>query len=408
MTIRYRLGLPLLALLMAVPVHAQVVAGAGNGYGWAAWYGCWSPVGAAQAEAEMVCMLPTADPQTVRLLTVLESDIVDDTTIGAAGSERPLAEGGCEGVEVAVRSRDGQRIFIRADLTCPGVDRESTGILGFVGPDEWVDAPTLTVGGQSAARVIRYRAVATGDIPIGIAGELPRGQDLALEAARLRASAPMGVDEIVEAAGLVSPPALDAFLAVQGTGFDLDARTLARLDDAGVAGSTIDVMVALTFPQALQVQAYGGRPTDSPPPTTVFADAFGFDCRRAMFGPSYRGMCPDAFGFGYRDWRYGYSGAGFGGYGYDRFGWQYGAPIVIVVRPDQEVPDAEPAPTFVPGRGFTRGGSSAGGATAQPRGATPAASSSGSSGGSSTQSSGSSGSSDTTPARTAVPRSSNP
>ena len=94
----------------------------------------------------------------------------------------------------------------------------------------------------------------------------------------------------------VEPPVLEALLVETDTSFDLDGRTLIRLDDGGVPDEIIDMLVALSFPDDFSVQR--SRPTAS----------YGGG-RRADSSGSWGG-------YGYDTW-YPYYAAPFGYY----YGW---------------------------------------------------------------------------------------
>src|SRR5690606_6891413 len=107
--------------------------------------------------------------------------------------------------------------------------------------------------GQHAARSIRYHAASPSEVPTWIEAELPRDQQLAQEAARLDASAPLDVAAVVEASRTIAAPAVEALLAARQHGFGLNAQKLLALKEQGVPETTIDVMVALSYPTRFAV-----------------------------------------------------------------------------------------------------------------------------------------------------------
>ena len=58
----------------------------------------------------------------------------------------------------------------------------------------------------------------------------------------------MTLEEVVDAAGKLSAPTVEAALFETGSRFDLSGRTLKELDAASVPDGVVDVMVALSFP----------------------------------------------------------------------------------------------------------------------------------------------------------------
>jgi hypothetical protein len=351
-------------VVAAAPLAAQAPArsDAAATPGWEAWLGCWRAGGETSLGDRYVCVLPGADAASVRMVTVEDGAIGDETVLRADGAARAVDEGGCTGQESAHWSRDGRRVFVRTELDCNGVHRVSTGTLAFVAENEWIDAQALTVAGRHAARSIRYRAVRPDDVPAVVAPLLPGDRALAREAARLRAAAPLQLEDVVEAAGLVAPPALEALIAARQHGFALDGRTLASLEVAGVPTSVLDVMIALSYPQRFAVE----QPRSAAPAS------------RGAQWPQY-GLAVDCWDVGYLDLhyrpdcaymfrysRYGSYGArsGYSPWGYDPYGWRYNQPIVVIVRPEEP---GTGSGSLSRGRGYTREGGTPTSGTARPR-----------------------------------------
>ena len=399
-----RVWIPIAALMAAAPVQAAV-AEAQQG-DWAAWYGCWRAVDATDGEAPLVCVLPGADASAVRIATIEDGQIAEETVVRADGIAREIEEGGCTGSESAFFSTDGRRIFTRSELACSGLGRLSTGVLAMVSETEWVDAQALTVNGQHAARTIRYRAADATEIPSWISAELPQDQRLAQETARLDAASPLEIDAVIEASRHVAAPVVEALLAERQHGFGLNAGKLVRLQEAGVPTSTIDVMVALSYPAKFAVAPQRGMRSD----TDQYGEwnaarSYMEDCYDPFFTSSRYGCYGSRYGYGYSRGRgiYGYSP-----YGYDPYGWNYGTrPVVVIVQPeDGEVRDPEGG-AVVKGRGYTRTGTARG--TANPRGAdrstaAPARATSTSKPATTTSKPASSSGSSSKPTRTAKPR----
>jgi len=231
---RKRASGPTAAALLAAPAAASAAPAPDSSGEWTAWYGCWRAVGDEGAAGPLVCVLPGDEPSSVRIATVADGEITEETVVRADGVSRPIAEGGCEGSERAWFSNDGRRVFTRAELACSGMGRVSTGVLGMIAENEWIDAQALTVNGQHAARTMRYRAVDASELPAWISAELPQDRRLAQETARLHASAPLDMAAVVEASKNISPPAVEALLAARQHGFGLNASKLVQLEEQGV------------------------------------------------------------------------------------------------------------------------------------------------------------------------------
>ncbi|HUF50166.1 MAG TPA: hypothetical protein VMN60_05000 [Longimicrobiales bacterium] len=376
-----------------------------------AWYGCWEPVPADEGGDLFVCILPAADAASVRMLTIANDSVTDESVLHADGVARPVSEGGCTGTETASWSSDARRIFVRTELDCGPVRRIATSVLGFINISEFIDAQAVTVSGEHAGRAVRYRAVGADRIPAIVAAALAGDRRLAAETARLDAAMPLGIDAVIEAAARVAPPALEALLAAREHGFALDRRTLVQLERGGVSKSVLNVMIALSYPQrfAVQEQAHA---------TTMYRGADGRSDDRRLYDcwdPYFRtwrdcSYYPYYDRYGYRS-RYGYYGYDRHDYRYDRYrygytgspwlpGW-HNSPVVVIVRDDGEL--YTPG-QVIRGQGYTSGNSPRTG-SAQPRsGAGTTTSSGGRSTSGSTTSTSSGSSTGTSTGRTAVPR----
>jgi hypothetical protein len=380
---------------------------------WLAWIGCWRPVGEEAPEGSMVCMLPGETATSVRIATLVDGSITEETVLHADGAPRAVEEGGCRGTETARWSSDGRRVFVRSEFDCGGLARVSTGVLALVAENEWIDVQALTVAEQHASRSVRYRAVRPEATPAVVASQLPQDRRLVQETARMQASMPLDEAAVIEASRAVAPPVVEALLAARQHGFGMSAALLQRLEREQVPSSVIDMMIALSYPGTFALRE---RPHSAAAAETAgAAGAAGAAWRPARAGvreecydPFFMqlryGRACDTVGFGSRYSpynRYGYgSRFGYSPWGYDPFGWSYGRdPIVVIIEPVQaESRRGE----VVKGRGYTNPGTGSTGRSATTRAqptnsgaggstARPASTTSGTSSGQST-------------GRTAVPR----
>lgn len=390
---------PLATLLAVAPVNPQEGS-------WVAWHGCWRTVGE-DTPQQVICLLPGAAPSEVRLRIVEQGAVTEQAILHTDDTPRAVREGGCTGTERGRWSRDGRRVFIRAELDCEGVRRVSSTVLAMVAENEWVDVQTITIGEQHSARVRRYRAIEGASMPADIRAALDDGRQLVRESARLHASAPLEIDDVIEATAQLPAPGVEALLAARESGFALNARKLVELERARVPASVIDVMVALSYPRVFAVQDADVEPQQPayPPIARTIDDCYDpywdydwrYNARRYNRYNRYGyGSCYDRYGYGWGS-RYGSWNSGY-------YGWRGNGPIVIV-RPDREEHTPGQA---VKGRGYTRGSASNEG-SAQPR-STAGSSDRGASGRSQpatstgSTSSGSGSSSGSSTGRTAKPR----
>lgn len=336
-----------LALLALGSSQAQAQQGT-----WLAYQGCWESAETAATEA--VCISPSGG-MSADLITVQDGQVTSRRTLTPDGAQRPLDEQGCTGWERARWSQDGQRIYLRSELTCEGGARRVTsGAISMTSPGEWIDIQTVEAGGYPIVRVTRYREA--GPEVARIAGvPSAEGRELAIETTRTAAAEPLAVEDVEEASRELEPQALDILLFERGGVFEVNAEVLTRMADAGVPDRVIDLVVALAYPDVFNVNSearlVGYHPAE--------AEEVAYDQERRRYGPHARiGWDP----FYYDPWGYGYYG--YGRYGYSPFGWgnpygwrSTGGPVIVITQPDRDVQFTNPR--MVKGRGYTRGASGA-------------------------------------------------
>jgi hypothetical protein len=242
---------------------------------WAPYLGCWqlqreaTGTGTANLEAVaarraragetredvMICVTPSSEPNAVAQQTVLNGESVLDEVIAADGSKRTGEHASCTSSRQAEWSSSGRQLFSRGTVSCKGQpDRTITG-LSLVAPGPtWVDVQMVEVNGTRSVRVRRYG--------------LSREQSRVARPAAAGSPAPMDrwtIDEVKEAVRHTAPEVVQAALIEVGGKLPLSARRLVELDEAGIPGSVVDVMVALSFPEKFVIErgstsggGYGG------------------------------------------------------------------------------------------------------------------------------------------------------
>ena len=420
---RVRLGIVVSAwlLIVAPMAGAQEVDSR-----WAPWVGCWQAVDETES-APLLCVVPLAGEPAIEMLTVVDGQVMTRESIFADGQEHEVSREGCEGWERAEFSDDSRRVFIRSELSCgAGGVRNSTGVLSMVTPFEWLDVRTVEVDGQSVPWVLQYRLASREDFRVAGQADLIGAQGTDARLARVAASVPITLDDVIEASGKVSAETVQVWVVERGEPFNLDASRLIRMADSGVDPSVIDVVVAVSYPQKFVVnddgaltgrrsaEAVGRRSLGYGRGLNPFVDPFYDPYSRYGYYSPYGSF---GYGLGYGGYGYGYGGYGFsriggryggfglGGYNYGYGG--YGGPIVVVGRRSGADSGAREG-RVVRGGGYTSagGGGQSTGRSARPRSSGASARSSGSSGASarSAPARGSSGSSGRSTGRTARPR----
>jgi hypothetical protein len=387
LTSLFGVGLALAAL--ALPAAGQT-----GGGGWTPFVGCWEPLDASD-EAGLLCFRPSGSG--VEMFNVVNGEVVSREQIAADGSPRPVSAEGCTGFESATFSEDGLRVFTRSEFTCGDNVRAGSGVMSFISPTQWIDVRSLDVSGEPVAWVQRY-ALADAEALTEQGVEDPADFDRTLvRATRTRAARDIEVDDVEEAARRIEARAVEVWVATNETELELSGSELARLADAGVPESVIDVMVAVSYPDRFALSPEGAVAAERAV-GGVYDTGYRRGFRSYLWDPYYRPI-----GFGYSRYSpFGYYGYGYGYGGY--YGGYYGyRPTTVIVQPVSPGSSGR----MVPGRGYTRGSSSAGSGGAAPRssvGGRPAAAPSRSGGGAARSDGGSSRSSGSSSGRTARPR----
>jgi hypothetical protein len=231
----------------------------------------------------------------------------------------------------------------------------------------------MTVGDRSSVGVIvQSPSVFVPSVPDIASALQPIDREFVM-AARAGACGPIAAADITEVTHNVSAAVVEAWLAASGQAFTVDARQLVALADAGVPDRVIDMVVALSNPQAFAIVPSATAPGEL---AVASADRTDFDTLVIDgWGPwPYGVFAVDAFA---RPGLLPYAGApGRGGYG--------GRPALVIVPTPHGHGDASHG-QVVSGRGYVAGsGTTSGTATGTTATAPPAT-------GSSTPASGESG-----------------
>ncbi len=136
--------------------------------------------------------------------------------------------------------------------------------------------------------------------------------------------------DLAEASDKIDSAAVEAALMESGSTFDLNSKTLVQLADAGISPDTIDLMLALAYPER-------------------------FEISRETEGRSYGGGGAD-LGYSYNYWNTFY----FAPFGY--YYWYTPYRTFYVRRPVVFPSEGISGGRLVKGRGYTRVGRTSGGA----------------------------------------------
>lgn len=397
---------------------------------WKPWLGCWASNDSltvslnGPTSSNLVCVVPSTVGAGVAIASVANGKIIAQDFLNPTGQRASLTRDGCPGWESATWSADGNRILLRSEFTCAGgVTRKGSGVFGMSPEGEWIQVQGVFVRGNAGIRAMRFHA-ANVRITFDSSNTASTTQStlgFSTETARFIAAAPMRNSDILDLSKNVDTPVAEAWLTELGQRFFLNAKALVALADGGLPSRTLDLVVALSYPETFALDKATPRLQNA---GMVNADAYG---SRRGYGTSPWGLsssfdmrCDAAFdrmfAYGYYSSninslycagnRYGYTQS----YGYGN-GYYWGqTPVIIVTRGPDGSGTVTPQGRAVKGQGYTRDRSAPTGVSAERRssGSSAGYSSGGSGGGSSSSSgsssSGSSGGAAAPAERTARPR----
>lgn len=379
---------------------------------WAAWVGCWTPddtaavaisLSGSSTVSNYVCVSPAAAGPGVDIASIVNGRVIARERVDASGARITKTVDGCNGWESARWSDDAHRVFTRSEFTCPGnITRKESGVFALTAYNEWLDVQGIDVMGTTSARATRFyealvEVVATDKPDSVVIRPVDSPERYAVRTARMAAAKAMTSENVLDVVQNVDVPVAEAFLTETRPRFDLDAKTLVRLSDAGLPPRVLDLMVALSYPKTFvvgkssaevertqRVAGGGGNNVYASRWSDPFYNNL-YDCSR--FGNRFGGY-GSFYNLGYADGCYGNLGYGRGIYGFNQYGFgnnYFGAQPIIIVRPGGDSNSPTTRGRAVAGRGYTREPSGSADSFMGSRG-------SGSSGTQSTSGSGSSGS----------------
>lgn len=343
------------ALLVAAPLAASAQSAQPDAR-WEALFGCWEPASATQedapalrAESRLTCVVPVQGSAAVDMVDIVDGKITQRRSMLATGERVQTKRDGCEGWESGEWAPSGTRVFLQTGFTCPGgIERRSNGVMDISASGDWIVVEGIAAGSSQGVQVSRYvAATRAGTVPAEVLTAL-EGHRLSSSTARLAATRQLTLADVADATSRLEAVVVESWLLERNEGFDLNARQLEQLSEAGVPPGVIDVMLALSYPDALQIE--GMTPNGDP----VVGQAVDQEIRRTYWDPFYG----PRYGYGGYFAPYGYySPYGYSRYGFGLspfgFGYHGGWRSVVVVRGSST---PSPRGKAVQGRGYTRSG----------------------------------------------------
>ena len=216
---------------------------------WIAYLGCWESIG---GQKSIVCVVPGADTSAIDLVTIENGEVVKAEQMIATGARIETTHGECTGWQSAEWSAVSDRLYLRLEERCPGWGtRTGTGVFAMTRDRQLLYIQGSTVGMKTGVQVQRYREPTTDLVlPSEVKDALDALHlDLSVTAqAHAAATAPLAIDDLVEASRQLDPDVVEAWLVERGGSFTLDRKRLVTLANAGVPSRITDLLVALSYP----------------------------------------------------------------------------------------------------------------------------------------------------------------
>jgi hypothetical protein len=261
-----------LASVTALAAAPAALAAPDEGDRWLGWVGCWELIVDEDSDEPIegrrrVC-IDRAERGALLSTTVDDREVLRRSVV-SDGQPRSVDEGGCFGTERAWWSEDGARLLVESDLECAGgTRRQSSGVSLLVSQNRWSDVQVANVDGHREVLVRRYRRVS---IPAS-----PDTPDLSLATATARqaASAPLELEDVLEATEALDPAVVETLLLEASLGFQVNAQLLMVLAEEEVPGNIVDLLVAISYPDYFAINDGTGEQEFAPGGQTQFVYAY--------------------------------------------------------------------------------------------------------------------------------------
>lgn len=287
------------------------------------WIGCWRTVGGSDAEGQpsRACVTPSRTVAgSVDIALYAGDSLLSRSALPRPGAARDRLIDECRGSETAEWTSDETRLILSATMQCArGIRRVETGLMTITPSGEWLQMQHMEVAGNSATTSSRFRFEGDSVAPVGVTlGEARSSRSL-----RLAVGAPVSVSEIVDLSKRLPSGLLEAWVAELEQRFALDGKMLVRLADQGLSPRVIDLLVAMSHPEAFSLRADAAMARGESDDVWT-AGTIGDRPRRMNRCSVYDDFCygPGGMGAWGLGWRFGYGPWD----PWDPWGYRYGSP----------------------------------------------------------------------------------
>jgi hypothetical protein len=219
-------------LLAVIPVGIKAQQVGADPSAWASFVGCWAPSpvdDAPRRSSSVTCVLPvTGDPLAAEFVSFEGGREVRASRITADGTLRDFSTASCQGRESARFSLDGERVFLRGEITCDGsTARQTSGVFSLTEAHRFLSVSGSEVPVTDDVRLSVLVPIPRDDAPPAVRARLASHGASPETTPRAPSYTMLTPSVVSEAAAALSGPVTEIWIA----GVVADAPTAFRMDD---------------------------------------------------------------------------------------------------------------------------------------------------------------------------------
>ncbi len=217
---------------------------------WTAWLGCWAPDSlpgsGGTSSSSVTCVVPVAGSRVVDVLTFLHGREVSRERLDAMGRAQPLDGQGCSGTESVSWAAGARRAYVRANYACGGTRGSSSTLFAFTPRGDWLRVGSVRSGGGAIVSVSRLHEVDPPEELSASTAHAIAQQRLAIATARAAATAPITIDDVMDALRIADSAVVRSWLIASEQHFDFNTEQATLLARANLPASVLQAMLGAT------------------------------------------------------------------------------------------------------------------------------------------------------------------
>jgi hypothetical protein len=217
------------------------------------WIGIWIPDDESFSSKAIVEIRPTADGQGIEISRKAPQQPDVKEVLILDGTKQPLIEKNCSGWRISKLNPHIGAIISASEVNCSDSESFRTSSVKIIlSANQLIDILGITSGDQTQVAIRRLTfnrelPSATGSLPRGVGGS----------AERTEVSATWTLDDILQLAGTVDDQVFQAALMEKFVRLNLDAKSLRQMKAAKLSNESIDLLVALAYPDRFIIETNG-------------------------------------------------------------------------------------------------------------------------------------------------------